>query len=146
MSEEKPQSVDPPVPPRRPTKNEVQIFKFDKDRRIFVAKCDVVKSALKYGFCAVLVWALHATARDVIQGRPESLKWFVEALKELRGGEVLMAVATAVCGAGWGVERKRNARLVKNCGDLRHGKEDNDRFKERSGLDTNGNAQEDKEW
>ena len=145
MSEEKPMSEAPTPPYRRATKIEVQLLKLDNERRRFIAKCDVVKIAIKYGFCAVLVWALHATARDVIQGKPESLKWFVEALRELRGGEILLGITTTVFGAGWGVERKRNARFVKKCGDLRHGKEDNDRFKERSGLDSNGNALEDKE-
>lgn len=127
------------------TKNEIELAKIHKGMRTTSSVCDIIKSLLKYGTVCFFIWCLFTTIHEMLFSKPETLKALCGVLKEFKVTNIILAGASLLAGGGWCVEKGRTKKLVQKNGELRHRLEHSDKFNERSGLDENGDAQEDKE-
>ena len=104
----------------------------------FVSVCDLLKSL--FVTCAVSFLGYHVIAMmtNALSASPETLTAFAKCLSEWNLSQIVLTIASAICGGGWFIEHKRNNRLVKRNGDIRHEKESHDAVSTRSGLDEIG--------
>ena len=104
----------------------------------FVACCDLFKSLAVCTVIGVLGWHTITMFTVALQAKPETLNAFAECLKNWNLMEVLLSLVSTISGFGWYFEHKRNNRLVKKAGHLRHELECSDPVNARSGLDETG--------
>lgn len=104
----------------------------------FVRICDLVKTLLH----VVIILGLGVSAAWVmvtaLKVPSENANALAECLKAVHLSDIIKYIAIAICGGGWYIEKKRNNRLVRKEGSLRHQKEYSDPVKTRSGLDEVG--------
>lgn len=104
----------------------------------FVRICDLVKTAMHgiviLGLGTSAAWVM-VTALKVPQENASAL---AECLKAVHLNDIIKYVAIGICGFGWYCEKRRNNRLVRKEGELRHQKEHSDPVNSRSGLDEIG--------
>ena len=104
----------------------------------FVRICDLVKTFMHgvviLGLGVSAAWVM-VTALKVPQENASAL---AECLKAVHLNDIIKYVAIAICGVGWYYEKRRNNRLVRKEGELRHQNERNDPVNTRSGLNEVG--------
>ena len=104
----------------------------------FVRICDLVKTFMHgvviLGLGVSAAWVM-VTALKVPQGNASAL---AECLKAVHLNDIIKYVAIAICGVGWYYDKRRNNRLVRKEGELRHQNERNDPVNTRSGLNEVG--------
>lgn len=103
-----------------------------------VRMCDLAKTFLH----GVVILGLGASAAWVmvtaLKVPGENVSALANCLKAVHLNDIIKYVAIAICGGGWYFEKRRNNRLVRKEGELRHQKERNDPVNPRSGLDEVG--------
>ncbi len=104
----------------------------------FVKVCDLIKLLLVCIVIGILGWHVITMFTAALQAKPETLSAFAECLKSWNLMEVLLFLVSTISSCGWYFEHKRNNRLVKKEGILRHEKESSDPIHTRSGLDETG--------
>ena len=104
----------------------------------FIACCDLAKHLAVCIVIGVLGWHVITMFTAALQAKPETLSAFAECLKNWNLMDVLLALVATISGCGWFFEHKRNNRLVKKEGNLRHALESSDAVHTRSGLDETG--------
>ena len=104
----------------------------------FVRVCDLVKTFLH----GVVILGLGASAAWVmvtaLKVPKENTNALAECLKAIHMSDIIKYIAIAICGGGWYIEKRRNNRLVRKEGELRHLKEHADLVNTRSGLNDVG--------
>ena len=104
----------------------------------FVRICDLIKTFMHcfviLGLGASAAWVM-ATALKVPEENTNAL---AKCLGAVHMADIVKYIAIAICGGGWYFEKKRNNRLVKKEGELRHKIEQSDLVNSRSGLDEVG--------
>ena len=117
---------------------EVRLAEISRDTERFVQICDIVKTIIHgiiitiLGICAAYVMVVALKAPN------ENINAFAKCLKELHLSDIIKYIAIAICGGGWYIEHKRNNKLVRKEGELRHEKEYRDPVNTKSGLDEFG--------
>lgn len=117
---------------------EVKLAEISRDTEKFVQICDIVKTCIHgiiicvLGICAAYVMIATIAAPE------ENINAFAKCLKEAHISDIIEYVMMAFFGGGWYIEHKRNNKLVKKEGELRHEKEYKDPVNTRSGLDEFG--------
>ena len=104
----------------------------------FVRICDLVKTALH---CIVILGLGISTAWVMVKALrvpQENASALAECLKAVHLNDIIKYVVIGICGIGWYYEKRRNNRLVRKEGELRHRKEQSDPVNSRSGLDEVG--------
>lgn len=104
----------------------------------FVAICDLTKSLTVAAVIAFLGYHVVVMMTKALSANPETLTAFAKCLAEWKLSQVVFAIASAIFGCGWFIEHRRNNRLVKRNGEIRHEKESSDTISTRSGLDSFG--------
>lgn len=104
----------------------------------FVRICDLIKVFL---YC-IVVMSLGLSAAWVmvtaLKVPEENTSALAKCLNAIHMNDIVKYIAIAICGGGWFIEKKRNNRLVRKEGELRHQKEYADPVNSRSGLDEIG--------
>ena len=104
----------------------------------FVVVCDLLKSFAVYGVIAFLGYRVVIMMQAALAAKPECLEAFAKCFKEWNVVEVISVLAASILGGGWYFEHKRNDKLVKRNGEIRHEVESSDKVSTRSGLDEVG--------
>lgn len=116
----------------------VKLAEVSAQTEVFVRKYDLIKSVVH----AVVILGLGVSAAWVmvttLRAPRENVNALAECLAAVHLADIAKYVAIAICGCGWYLEHKRNNRLVRKEGDLRHAKESRDKVNTRSGLDRDG--------
>jgi len=103
-----------------------------------VSVCDLLKSLIIAIVVLFLGYHLIVMMTKALSANPETLTAFAKCLSEWKLSQIVLAIGMAICGGGWCVEHKRNNKLVKRIGDIRHINESSDKVSTRSGLDRIG--------
>lgn len=109
----------------------------------FVVFCDLLKSLAVCGVIAFLGYRIVLMMQAALAANPECLEAFSKCFKEWNVVEVIAVLAAGIFGGGWYFEHKRNDRLVKRNGEIRHEVESSDKVSTRSGLDEVGRTPKD---
>lgn len=115
-----------------------QLDKIRAGERKFVAVCDLIKHFLTLAVIGILGWKIIEMMTVALQAKPDTVSAFAECLKEWRFMDVLLALVAILAGGSWYREHRRNNRLTRKNGELRHAKESADPVHTRSGLDEIG--------
>ena len=106
--------------------------------RKFVAVCDLVKITMVCGVVSFLGYQIVRLMKEALLAKPESIDSFARCFSTWNIVELLSILASLIFGGGWYLEHKRNDRLVKHNGEIRHEIESTDSISTRSGLDSVG--------
>ena len=106
--------------------------------RKFIVVCDLLKSIAICGVVAFLGYRVVTMMQAALTAKPECLEAFAKCFKEWNVVEVISVMASGIFGGGWYFEHKRNDKLVKRNGEIRHEVESSDKVSTRSGLDEVG--------
>lgn len=125
--------------------SEVELAKIALAMKKSANFCTNLKTVGMYTTFAFLVYSCGRGMTDIINGNPESLQWLYRILHETKLATIVHSCVTVLFGGTAVLQFSRNRRLTKKSGDMRHKIEQNDKSNERSGLDPDGTAKEDRE-
>ena len=109
----------------------------------FVKICDLIKTFL-HGIIIVGLGVSGAWVMvTALKAPDENVNALAKCLGAVHLSDIVKYIAIAICGGGWYIEHKRNNRLIRKEGQLRHMKEHADPVNTRSGLDEVGGTPRD---
>ena len=109
-------------------------YKTEKLVKIYDLAKVFLHCAVIFGLGVSAAWVM-ITALKVPEGNVNAL---AKCLGAVHLNDIVKYIAIAICGGGWYFEKRRNNRLVRKEGELRHQNERNDPVNTRSGLDEIG--------
>ena len=121
-----------------PKSDKVKLEELAYKEERFVKVCDLIKFFFVCAVIGVLGWHVITMFTAALQAQPETLSAFAQCLKSWNLMDVLLGLLSTISGCGWYFEHKRNNKLVKKEGALRHEIESADPIHTRSGLDETG--------